>query len=146
MVNVTSSVPTKFVALTINVAGASDAPLSCPVVWFRTTPIGSDPTTDQVIVGDPVASNLIFNCCLGGAVRVVVVIVGAVGMGPTVRVNRCAGDDPVAFVAITSKVMIPTDIVLPLMTPVAGLRLSPNGSDPFSIDHTTGVVSAMNLK
>ena len=150
MINSLSSVPTKFVALTVKVAGAIDVPLSCPVDWFSVTPIGSVPTTDQVIVGDPVASNLMFNCCLIGAVSVVVVIVGAVGPGLIVKENCLVAEYPAVFVAITSSTLVPTSVIhsgIPVMAPVAGLRFSPAGNVPFSIVHVTGVLLiAANLK
>ena len=125
--------PSASVAVTVKATGPSTVgvPLITPVAGARVRPAGSDPAvTAKVLVPPP---PVVVSACVNGWP----LVVGARAAGPTpsgsetVRVSACAPVLPSASAAVTVKGKAPVAVGVPLMTPVAELRVRPAGSVPL---------------
>jgi hypothetical protein len=133
--------PTRFVAVAVNVATPSDAgvPLITPVEAFKVSPEGSaPPVTDQVIGMLPEAVTVWeYAVPTSAAGRGELVVIA--GAAETVRL-KLFELLPTALVAATVNVATPLALGIPLRTPVDAFKVSPFGSDPLVTDQAIGVV------
>ena len=125
--------------------GKLKPPLKTLVTGLKVNPVGIEPTTDHWIDALPIASNVMFTGTLVGNGVATVVISGLPGV--IVKATLCL-ENPAAFVARISNSLVPTLTfpVVPIIAPVVASSAIPGGSEPFSIDHVTGVLlSAVNM-
>jgi len=135
--------PTLLVALTekLNVAAVVGVPLITPLVVFKLRPPGRLPLAIAHVIGAvPVAARVwLYAVPTVPAGKEAVVIVGANGAELMTMLSALVAF-PALLVALIVKLDVAAVVGVPLITPVAGVKLRPVGRLPTDIAHVIGAV------
>ena len=110
-------------------------PPSDPVEGLKVTPPGKAPLSPSTGAGKPVAVTT--NAAAEPAVKVALLTLVIDGAWFTVRVKLCE-TLPAGLLAVMEKLKMPPAAGVPLNKPVAGLRVTPLGSAPLSLNDIAG--------
>jgi hypothetical protein len=130
-----------------NVPVTLGVPASTPVAGVKVTPLGSDPVSARVGVGEPVSVTV--KVLAVPRVKVALFVEVMAGAAPepfTVRVKLWEAGEPTPLLAVKVIGKVPLAVGVPASTPVPGVKVTPPGRDPVSARVGVGDPVAVTVK